>query len=174
MINIYNVRHLFIIWAYHIFYFGKVSKLWSVGLKNNIGPHQILLFCRCCLLVVWCEFKPILCVIHSRLKSGSKTKGQNWRKSWRTASYHQTTAPAPATPWPATLRSPPPCGTRKARPGRTHISHRTSTRWHLAFWKTPLLGIPPRPAPWIPIFKTPTRYSTHWLLERGRYIETCI
>lgn len=106
-----------------------------------------------------------------RSRFGSRTGDPKWRRSWKTASFHQSTAPAPATPWPATRRSPRPCGTRRAPPGRTAYSHKTSTRRLLTFWTTRRLGTPPPAAPWLPTFRPLTRYSTRWLLEPGRYTE---
>lgn len=85
-------------------------------------------------------------------------------------SFPRSTAPAPATPWRATLHSRRPCGTRRAPPGRTACSSssRTSPPRRLTFWKRRARGTP---QPAAPTCRAPTRYSTLWLLERGRYTE---
>lgn len=106
-----------------------------------------------------------------RWKFGSKTEDQRWRRSWKTASFPRNTAPAPATPWPATLHSPRPSGTHRVPPGRTVYSHKASTRRLLTFWKTRGHGTPQPAAPWLPTCRPLTQYSIRWLLERGRYIE---
>lgn len=90
------------------------------------------------------------------------------------ASFHRSTAPAPATPWRATLHSPRPSGTRRAPPGRTAYSHKTSTLRLLTFWKPRDPGTPQPAALWPPTCRPLTRYSTLWLLERGRYIEKAL
>ena len=118
------------------------------------------------LILIFCIF------FFPRSKFGSRIRDRNWRRSWKTASFPPITAPAPATQWPATLHSPPPFGTHRWLPGPTIYRFRTSTRRHLAFWRTPGHGTRLRPVGrWILIFRPPTHYSTHWLLERGRYTE---
>lgn len=107
----------------------------------------------------------------SRWKFGSRTGDQKWRRSWKTASFHQSTAPAPATPWRATHHSPRPFGTHRGPPGRTAYSHKALTRRPLTFWKAQGHGTPQPAAPWLPTSRPLTRYSTRWLSERGRYIE---
>lgn len=107
----------------------------------------------------------------NRWKFGSKTEDQRWRRSWKTASFPRNTAPAPATPWPATLHSPRPSGTHRVPPGRTVYSHKASTRRLLTFWKTRGHGTLQPAAPWLPTCRPLTQYSIRWLLERGRYIE---
>lgn len=70
-----------------------------------------------------------------RSKSGSRTGGPSSRNCTKTAKSRWSTAPTPATPWPAIPRPPPQCGrTAPRRPPRStelrSRSRRTARRRH--------------------------------------------
>lgn len=171
--------HQILKWQYLLFNW-NMKKDWNIIPNNILGsayffPVFILLLLLA--LFYYLFLLILVCLVYfpiRRWKSGFKTKGLSWRRSWRMEiCLPRSTAPVPVTRWRVTPLSLRLCGTHRLLPDLT-TKPKISTQPPRRFWKTPALGFPPPAARWIPISRLPIPYSTLWFSDQERCTEICV